>query len=148
VEFLDTRDQKLTLNTKGIYMERPKSITLAVNLLWLTLAIGPIKLLFGLSNTPQHVSIAFVLLILALTIAILVWINLKISAGRNWARMTLLVFFVIGMVPVMFQLPAEFSRSIVNGMLSLLQIGLQGFSLYLMFSNPGKDWFNNKNAKS
>ena len=128
-------------------MERPKSIILAVNLLWLTLAIAPIKLLFGLSNTPQHVSIAFVLLILALTIAILVWINFKISAGKNWARITLLVFFVIGMVPVTFQLPAEFNRSAVNGMLALLQIGLQGTSLYLMFSSPGKDWFTNNRAK-
>jgi hypothetical protein len=65
----------------------------------------------------------------------------KISTGKNWARITYLVLFIIGMLPAVPVILGEFSRLPVVGALSLAQVGLQLFALVLLFTKPGSGWF-------
>jgi hypothetical protein len=49
--------------------------------------------------------------------------------------------FVLGVLPAAPIVIDEFGRSGLLGLLSVLQTGLQLYSLWLIFSQPSKAWF-------
>ena len=122
-------------------MEKPKSVSLAVNLSWASLVLGVVKIIVD-SNGPTHQSpLIFVAFVLIITSALIVFLIFKISAGKNWARITLLVFFLLGMVPEIFIVLTEFARSAIVGIISVAQVLLQVYALFLLFTKPGSEWF-------
>jgi len=84
---------------------------------------------------------------LLFTIAIVAFLIWKVSQGRNWARITVLVFFVIGLLPSYFIVRSELGRSTSLGVFSILQAALQAYSLMLVFTTPAKQWFRGIPAK-
>ena len=80
----------------------------------------------------------FVIGFTSATYCLLLW---KISEGKNWARIVFLVLFVLGVVPYLFVLRSEFPRSPLLGTMSILQAGIQGWGLFLLFTGPGNAWF-------
>ena len=73
--------------------------------------------------------------VLALT---MVWVIRKIGAGKNWARSSLLLGFILD---VLYTLSPPY-----HGMLSyrtdLPDLGLQIYALYLLYTGPGSFWFH------
>jgi peptidoglycan/LPS O-acetylase OafA/YrhL len=73
--------------------------------------------------------------VLALT---MVWVIRKIGAGKNWARSSLLLGFILD---VLYTLSPPY-----HGMLSyrtdLPALGLQIYALYLLYTGPGSFWFH------
>jgi len=122
-------------------MEKPKNVSLAVNLSWASLAIGPVKMMLDPTGPAHQTSFMQAALIVIITLALIAFLILKFSAGKNWARITLLVFFFLGMAPAFFILPAEFNRSAIVGILSIAEGILQGYALFLAFTKPGSEWF-------
>ena len=121
--------------------QKPQPVVTAVNLLWVSLAVGLVKMLMGFSNLSGMAAAAFTNFILIFTFALIAFLIFKISAGRNWARITFLVMFIIGVLPTLPIVLGEFSRSAVVGALSAAQIGLQVYALFLLFTQPGSSWF-------
>ena len=121
--------------------QKPQSVGTAVNLLWASLAVGLVKMLMDFSNLSTVAPAAFTNFILVFTFALIGFLIFKISAGRNWARITFLVLFIIGVLPTLPIVFGEFSRSAVVGALSVAQIGLQVYALFLLFTQPGSGWF-------
>ena len=121
--------------------QKPRPIVTAVNLLWASLAVGLVKMLMDFSNLSTVAPAAFTNFILVFTFALSGFLIFKISAGRNWARITFLVLFIIGVLPALPIVFGEFSRSAVVGALSVAQIGLQVYALFLLFTQPGSGWF-------
>lgn len=121
--------------------QKPQPIVTAVNLLWVSLAVGLVKMLMDFSNLSGMAAAAFTNFILIFTFALIAFLIFKISAGRNWARITFLVMFIIGVLPTLPIVLGEFSRSAVVGALSAAQIGLQVYALFLLFTQPGSSWF-------
>jgi hypothetical protein len=82
----------------------------------------------------------------ALTAAILVWLYYKVYVGRNWARITLLVFTVLGlwmfssniMMGLLAAAPAVAKGSMVLGFLVNLT------TMYLLFISKGRHWFRKR----
>lgn len=122
-------------------VEKPQSVRVAVNLLWASLAVGLVKMLMDFSSLIAVGPAAFTNFVLIVIFAIAGFLIFKLSAGRNWARMTFLLLFVIGMLPTLPLVLSEFSRSPVVGALSAAQIGLQVYALFLLFTKPGSAWF-------
>ena len=122
-------------------VQKPQPVATAVNLLWASLAVGLVKVLMDFSHLDSQAPAAFTTFILIFTFALIGFLIFKISAGRNWARITFLVLFVLGMLPTLPIVLGEFSRSAVVGALSMAQIGLQAYALFLVFTNPGSAWF-------
>lgn len=122
-------------------VQKPQSVATAVNLLWASLAVGLVKMLMDFSNLSAVAPAAFTNFVLVFTFALIAFLIFKISAGRNWARITFLVMFVIGMLPTLPLMLGEFSRSPVVGALSVAQVGLQVYALFLLFTQPGSVWF-------
>ena len=122
-------------------VQKPQPVATAVNLLWASMAVGLVKMLMDFSSLSAVAPAAFTNIVLVFTFALIAFLIFKISAGRNWARITFLVMSVIGMLPTLPLMLGEFSRSPVVGALSVAQVGLQVYALYLLFTQPGSVWF-------
>lgn len=120
---------------------RPQSVTTAVNLLWTSLAVGLVKITMDFSHLASLGSAAIALGTFLAVFAVMSLLIFKIAAGRNWARISFVVFFVLGVLPAVPIVIDEFGRSGLLGLLSVLQTGLQLYALWLIFSQPGKAWF-------
>jgi hypothetical protein len=84
---------------------------------------------------------ASIFLVFFFTFSLLGFLIFKIASGKNWARITFIIMFVIGMLPTVSFVLGEFSRSLFVGALSVAQIGLQSYAIFLLFSQPGSAWF-------
>jgi len=71
----------------------------------------------------------------------MVWLIVKMDRGRNWARITFLVLFLLG-TPLSIQpLIHSLSYSPVSGVLGLAQAALQVVSLVMLFGRAARPWF-------
>jgi len=122
-------------------LEKPKSVGTAVTLLWASLGVGLVKMLLDLTHMSAMAPAAFTIFVLAFTFAILIFLIFMISAGRNWARITFLIMSVIGTVLTLPVVLDEFGRAPLVGVLSVLQILLQVYALFLLFTRSGNAWF-------
>ena len=125
---------------------RPRSVSTAVNLLWASLVVGLLKVLMDLSHLGGIASVAVIVVGSVIFVALFGFLYFKISVGKNWARITFLVVGVIGIVPTFSIVSTEFSRSVVLGTLSLLQLALQAYAAFLLFTQPGSSWFRKGTA--
>ena len=122
-------------------MDKPKSVVVAVNLLWGTLLLGLIHVFVtGFPSSQHSLGPAFQIVVFSITAAIMALFYVKISAGRNWARITFAVMFVLGLPVMIFVLP-KLLQNPVRGVFLLLQTGLQMYALFLIFTKPGSEWF-------
>lgn len=121
--------------------QKPQSVALAVSLLWASLGVGVVKITFELFKHAAGGIDAISFTVLAATLAIVVFLIFKIAAGRNWARIAFLVLFVLGSFPMAGVILDEFASAPFMGALSVAQIGLQAYALYLLFTQPGSAWF-------
>ncbi|PWU00487.1 MAG: hypothetical protein C5B53_03945 [Candidatus Melainabacteria bacterium] len=122
-------------------MEKPKNVAIAVNLLWIGILGGSASSLVRAVSTPTQY-LPFIVIVLLCSVAFMAFLNLKISAGRNWARITFAVIFAIGVLPWLAMLVFRFSElPTVSLVISAVNFILQSCALYLLFTNPGSSWF-------
>lgn len=124
--------------------EKPRTVTVAVYLLWASIAIGAVKIPLDLPTLSAMPNPGLIWSIVVLVLVFFCFLILKISAGRNWARITYLVLFLIGLIPAIPTLTAEFGRSPILGILTIAQAIMQAYAVFLLFTNPGKTWFQKK----
>jgi succinate-acetate transporter protein len=125
---------------------KPGTVTLAMGLLWASLALGLVKFALNYQNSALAPNLTATLAVLGATLAVYILLIFMMSRGRNWARIAFLVLFVVGLVPSLPALLADFGRSPVIGGLALGDVVLQAWALILVFINPGKTWFQRKAA--
>jgi len=68
--------------------QKPLPVGIVVNLLWASLAVGLVKMLMDFSHLGAAAPAAFANFVLVFTFALIGFLILKISAGRNWTRVT------------------------------------------------------------
>jgi len=109
----------------------PDEVRIAVSLLYASLLVGIAKVIVN----PKPLPNAFGISVMVLVFGVLIWLAVKVSARKNWARITLLVLFVLGLPVSLVYLPFEFSKSKVFFYLDVLQILLQGAATTLLFGS-------------
>jgi hypothetical protein len=124
--------------------EKPRAVALAVSLLWASIAIGFAKIPLDFQSLAAMPSPGLIWSIVVLVLAFFCFLILKISSGRNWARITYLVLFLIGLIPALPTLTSEFARAPIVAILSIVQAIMQGYAVFLLFTGPGKTWFQKK----
>ncbi len=127
-------------------VEKPVEVVRAVNCLWASLALGFVKALMDMQHLSAQAAPAFTNFVLVTVIAFSAFLIYKIAQGRNWARITDLVLTALGSLLYLPMLMTEFGRSPVLGAFSVVQLGLQIFALWLLFTSPGKVWFKPAHA--
>ena len=78
-------------------MERPKKVTLAVTLLYASLAIGLLRSALEARILFHMAAPAFIISVTLASFAVAVFFIVMIAQGRNWARITFLVLFIAGL---------------------------------------------------
>ncbi|HZL13225.1 MAG TPA: hypothetical protein VFC85_03695 [Verrucomicrobiae bacterium] len=74
------------------------------------------------------------------TLLIMAWLTYKTNQGRNWARITFLVLYIIGIIvsiPIFLKSPF----SITNLGIYILHAILQVIALIMLFSRKARPWF-------
>ena len=120
---------------------RPPQIAWFIGLQCAGLALGAVKLLLNWRHLIALGSVLLLVLTFCFTIAILSFLIWKVSEGKNWARITVLVFFLIGALSFAFTLRSEFARSVDLASISIVQVAVQACSLILVFTSPANQWF-------
>lgn len=128
-------------DTAEVIAQKPAQIVMATRLLWFTLALGVVNSALEWQFLTSTTSVGLLVSTQLLTFAVVAWLTIMISRGRNWARITFLIMSIIGLPVVFMQFQAMFARSPISGAISVLQLLLQIGALYLMFSEPGRRWF-------
>lgn len=119
---------------------QPPAVARAVTVLWASLAIGIVNMFAGPGASLLQVQPA-VLIIGAVVLALFALLIVKIAAGRNWARIVLLVIVVTGTPLSLVGLDAAFAESLIGGLLGIVVTALQVYAVVLLFTAPGKTWF-------
>jgi hypothetical protein len=120
---------------------RPAAIGQALALFWASLGLGFVKLPLDWHTSRPKPRLSSIPLLLSSLLPSLFFFIWKIGQGKNWARIVFLVLFVLGTVPFIFILRSALARSMVSGLVSILQMGLQVVGFFLIFASPGKEWF-------
>ena len=124
-----------------VEMEKPAQVVMAVRLLWASVAIGIVNSALSMKFIASAVSIPFMIGSLSATLLINAWLISKLSIGRNWARITLLVFAVIGFPIALVGLPLTIKMFPLVSLVSVVQMVMQAIALWLVFRKPGREWF-------
>ena len=125
---------------------KPAAVSTAIKLLCATLIVGALRSVIEWPHQTQTASPGFVLFVMLFTFALTLWLIYKMDRGRNWARITFLVFFILG-VPLSFvPLLQSLSYSRFSGALGLLQVVLQTIAVFKLFGRNAHPWFRPTSA--
>jgi hypothetical protein len=128
---------------------KPGSIVAANNILYAGLFLDILTWALGRWTTTMYTAApAQSIVILVVTVGITYAMIKCIGLGRKWARVVLLVLFLLGLVVYPWTFVALLNASMVVAVLSLLLVILQIIALYFLFSRASTQWFNRVREKA
>jgi hypothetical protein len=128
-----------------IVKSKPRNVEQAIILMWILMGLSALSTVLNFSHLSSQTGVALALFTLGFSYAIAIFFYAKLAAGKNWARWTLLVFMVGGLLMSATTLPTEWSRSPLSVLLSLVMTALQIYILYLAFTPAASPWFHQNN---
>ncbi len=126
---------------------RPPRVGTAVKLLYITLGIGVLRSIMDSSMYAEMAPPAFVMLITFFVLGVMGFFIFMIGKGRNWARITFLVFFIIGIPFAAFPLMQSVGANPISGRIGVVQIIIQIVALVFLFQKLSSDWFRDMKPK-
>ena len=93
------------------------------------------------STQAEVASPAFVMFIAFFVLGIMWFFIFMIGKGRNWARITFLVLFIIGTPFSVLPLMQSLAANPISGLLGIVQIIIQIVAIVFLFQKPSSDWF-------
>jgi hypothetical protein len=119
---------------------KPATVTRAIWLLCISLGILVVATLWLAFHNPIASQPGF------FSLLIMAWLTHKTNQGRNWARITFLVLYIVGTlisIPAFFMVP----QSIVNVGIFIIQAVLQLAALILLFNQDARPWFQETSSQ-
>jgi hypothetical protein len=86
----------------------------------------------------------------AFTFGFMLFFVLKISSGRNWARITFLIVFVLGLILIIgisltsFGLAQLRTQGLLINVCAIFQTLVQGVALAFLFKSESNAWFKSR----
>jgi apolipoprotein N-acyltransferase len=122
----------------GPTTEAPKPVRQAVTLLFVLIALNVLNAIVTLTSSDAQ-TVGGGIFGTVVFIALYTWLTLMVRNGKNWARITITVLFVLGillsLVTFALAVPA------ILKLLTALQLIVQIAILVLLFSRPSKEYF-------
>ena len=129
---------------------RPRSVSTGVTLLYATIVVGIFRLLFTAPHLArkaeaQNLPIWLLLVIVLSALAVSLFLIHMVAARRNWARITVLVRFLITIVWIPFEIalflrPWDTTPFLVFA-LDKAQTCMQAVALVFLFQKSSSEWF-------
>jgi uncharacterized membrane protein len=127
-------------------MKKAQAVNIAVILYIVSVVIGLAVLALDYDYMMRLAPAAASYTAIAISIAIVGLLLWKLSQGRNWARIVLLVFFILGSYTAYTTIIHSMERSVLLGALQVLQQLCIIASLALVFFPPGAEHFRKADA--
>jgi hypothetical protein len=118
----------------------PDAVKLAVKLMWVSFFLTFVEMALDWAGTFGEAPLGFLLIFTVPMSALQVWLILMIARGRNWARITMLVLFVISMSLLLMEMPDLMRRAPFAATITALDLAIAAYAFYLIFF-PGRAWF-------
>ena len=132
-------------------MNRPPTVALALKLIWAMLAVIAVNSLLtlwdialGRSDAASLVAMLGAVVVVAL--GLFAWLQLKIGAGRNWARTVFIVLILLSTLSVVQNVSRQFQESLVHGVLSAVSYVMAYASVALLMTKSANAWFSSHGA--
>lgn len=125
-------------------VERPAHVSWAVMALTSSIVVGFLASVLRLAGRVSGTAMILALAIVVVFFLVYGFLILKISRGRNWARIILLVLVLFG---TPFAVPAyfvEIKKNFFSGALSILVASLQLLGTGLLFTRNSNPWFRRR----
>jgi hypothetical protein len=127
-------------------MVPPRSVELAVKLIWASLAAGACNGLLATWRLAQGRSDAVNLLTTLLVVAFgilgaLYWLSTKIRKGRMWARAVYVVLMGLSLFNAAQTAEAQFHTSVIQGLAFSASSVLGYAAAALLFTRSAREWF-------
>lgn len=123
---------------------RPVEVSRAVRVLLASIVIGLVMSAISAAQQVTGVTLVPTMLMVLAFFGVYLFLVSKISAGRNWARIVVLVLVLFGVPFAILNFMAQIKRSIPSGSLSLLVTVLQLVGMYLLFTKNSNPWFRTR----
>jgi hypothetical protein len=123
--------------------QRPTTVRVAVWLLWVTLAVSVVSSAVRIKGATVPAAMNYALGLLIFNAVLSIWLYLKIAAGRNWARIVWMVWFLLGatLTAAMFlTVLKQYSWNALARIQGLLQIVV----FVLLLTPSAARWFKRK----
>jgi hypothetical protein len=122
----------------------PKELSVAVLFLIASLAIGLIRAIFGLTQRLSGAPLILAALIVIAVFALAFFLVWRVSVGRNWARILLLILVLFGLPFAFLANLAELKQNILAACLSITIEILQLVGTALLFTRNSNRWFKKR----
>jgi hypothetical protein len=121
----------------------PERVSAAIKLLCAAILFSIISFVMNIALATAPIEVGGMAMMCA-AYALIAWLVLKISLGRNWARIvfTMILALEIGRAPLL--LPATFHSSVVLGLLDTVGLGLQIAAVAMLWMKASEPYFEKK----
>lgn len=123
-------------------VSRPRHVSIAIGLFWLTIVLGLLKLCRTLSLPPGagggH---GFTVFTFVVIYSLMTLITIYIGMGASWARGGMLFLCLVGILPGVPVVFAHFAVIPWLGTLTCAQAIAEIVGLYLVYREPAATWF-------
>ncbi len=118
--------------------QKPEKVKLAIQLLYISLAINFFHGLLNFFNSQNTYEIVFAIVIFVLTLGIELTLIYFISKANNTARIIYTILLAVG---ILFALPALSYLSILDIIFIIGSVGLSIYIVILLFNPTSSRWF-------
>ncbi len=126
---------------------RPGKVGTAIKMLYIAIAIGALQIIIN-SPTYAHMQSPATALSVAIGGIVLdLFFIYMVSKGHNWARIILLIFFIIGVLTFIPQLLHNLTFYPIPTVLGIAEIIIEAIALFFLFQKPSSVWFRGTTAK-
>ncbi len=130
----------------NVLMDKPSKVSIAVKLLYSTLAIRVVRITIdGInidsSGVAKEFSMIYTLSIEFFAFGFLGFFIYMIGKGKNWARVTLLVIFILGVTFSILPMIQSLTHSPLLGILDLAEAIIEIIALVFLFQRDSSAWF-------
>ncbi|HKS54179.1 MAG TPA: hypothetical protein VJS12_02775 [Steroidobacteraceae bacterium] len=119
------------------------ALRLATRLLWGSIALALLVTALAWNALTANTPTGRVLPFLAFAYAVLMFLIYNVGRARNWARIVILIFVVLGL-PSLRNLPATFERTPVIASVYVVQTLIQLTALGMMFFGSARHAFRKR----
>lgn len=131
-------------------MDRPRQVVTAIWLAAIGYGLGLLVMFLSWDYYSKLQSTGMFIGSQLFSLAIMVWIYYKIYVGRNWARIVLLVFSILGGLAILNRAVMDLlaAAPAIAKVQMYVGLGLNAAILWLLFFSPARQWFRRSSTVS
>ena len=125
-------------------IERPRIVKTAIQFLASAVVIGLLNAIYTLVQRITGIPMLVALVMVVAFFGVLFFLVMKISAGRNWARILWLILVLLNAPFAIMAYPEAVRRNLIAGTLSIIIVLLQLIGTGLLFTKNSNSWFRTR----